>query len=245
MDTRSRGALRMDDALSALYSHLSEALPHSDRPHLTLTFAQALDGSISVKPGVKTTLSGDASLTMTHKLRTLHDGILVGIGTVLADDPQLTARGSEGSDPQAIIVDSRLRTPPDCTLVTGDLKPWIACAPDVDPERKSQLQSLGVEIMHIPQNNVERLDLAALARALRERGVDRLMVEGGARIIHSFLQSDLVDLVVITLAPRMMNGVRPYDAGPESRGFPELTKPRWAPAGDDMVLWARPSVDQR
>lgn len=245
MDRRIRGALRMDDPLSPLYTRLSEAHPHSDRPFVTLTFAQTIDGSISATPGEKTRLSGEASMTMTHRLRTLHDAILVGIGTVLADDPQLTARRVEGPDPQPIVVDSQLRTPPDCRLMTSDLKPWIACAHMSNPQRKSKLESMGAQLLPTPQNDHMGLDLEALAQALRRRGVGRLMVEGGARIIHSFLQSDLVDLIVITLAPRMLDGLRPYSRDGASSELPDLLEPHWVPAGHDMILWARPGEAER
>lgn len=240
MDTHIRGALRMDDLLNPLYKRLSEAQAHSDRPFVTLTFAQSIDGSISAAPGEKTTLSGDASMRMTHTLRTLHDAILVGIGTVLADDPQLTVREVDGPDPQPIVVDTHLRTPPESKVLAADLKPWIACAPVTDPKRRSKLEALGAQIIPTPPNDGIGLNLGALAQALRSRGVERLMVEGGARIIHSFLQADLVDLIVITLVPRLMDGLRPYVGDGASMELPDLVDPHWAPAGHDMILWARP-----
>ncbi|KAJ0388844.1 hypothetical protein ATCC90586_010655 [Pythium insidiosum] len=87
-------------------------------PMVTLTYAQSLDGSIAAQRGTPTLLSGPASMTMTHRLRTLHDGILVGIGTILADNPSLNTRLVDGPSPQPVVLDSALRCPLDIKLFT-------------------------------------------------------------------------------------------------------------------------------
>lgn len=228
----------MGATVNSLYERITRAEAQEDRPFVTLTFAQSLDGSISARAGTKTTLSGEASLTMTHTLRSLHDGIMVGIGTVLADDPQLTVRGVDGSDPQPIIVDSQLRLPLDCRLLRSGRSPWIACSPSAGAKARARLQALGAKLLTVRQRSVNRLDLDQLFAELRAQGVRRLMVEGGARIIHSTLQRGLVDLLVITMTPRLLSGLRPYYGFSEQPSFPELRQPRWSPAGDDMIFWA-------
>ena len=89
-------------------------------PYVTLTYAQSLDGSIAATPGRPLSISGPVSMTLTHALRAAHDAILVGIGTILADNPQLTVRYLKGKDPQPVIVDSRLRCPLDARVLRHD-----------------------------------------------------------------------------------------------------------------------------
>ena len=99
------------DPLDALAERLA-GFHASDRPFVSLSYAQSLDGSLAAKPGAPTRLSGTQANELTHRLRAAHDAILVGIGTILADDPQLTVRGVPGLQPRPVVLDSRLRTPP-------------------------------------------------------------------------------------------------------------------------------------
>lgn len=236
---RQRSQLRMEDPLSSLYAAVSATEPRPERPFVTLTFAQSLDGSIAAQAGVRTTLSGDSSLAMSHTLRTLHDAILVGIGTVLIDDPQLTARHARGPNPRPIVLDSNLRLPRQARLLQEEPLPWIACSIEGNPEAAAGLEANGVELMPIEADD-NGLNLNQLLHQLQRRGIEHLMVEGGARVINSFLHSDLVDLFVLTLAPRLLDGLRPYALSSGRAALPALSQPQWARAGDDVILWARP-----
>ncbi|MDX1601117.1 MAG: RibD family protein [Anaerolineales bacterium] len=227
----------MGAKLSSLYEMIEQVEGPEDRPFVTLTFAQSIDGSISARRGVRTALSGEASLTMTHTLRTLHDAILVGIGTVLVDNPLLTARAVAGPDPQPIVVDSQLRIPPECNLLKAAQPPWIACSPEVEPDLKESLVAKGATVIEI-QRGPGGIDLGRLLAELRARGVQSLMVEGGARIIRSFLESDHVDMFVVTIAPRLLAGLWPYDVPADNAALPRFDDPQWAQAGDDVVFWA-------
>ena len=230
----------MGAKLSSLYEILTRAEARDDRPFVTLTFAQSIDGSIAARRGVQTALSGDDSLAMTHTLRTLHDAILVGIGTVLADNPLLTARAVEGPDPQPIVADSHLRFPHDRQLLQTQQPPWIACLPAADSDHKRRLMSKGATLIEV-QRGPGGVDLGRLLTELRARGVHSLMVEGGARMIRSFLESDHVDLFVVTIAPQLLAGLWPYDIPTDQGALPRLDDPQWVRAGDDVVFWAHPA----
>ncbi|KAJ2540140.1 2,5-diamino-6-(ribosylamino)-4(3H)-pyrimidinone 5'-phosphate reductase [Coemansia sp. D1744] len=182
-----------------------------NRPAITLTFAQSLDGKISL-PGQQLLLSGAESMAMTHRLRSMHDGILVGIDTVICDDPQLCVRHVPASEltsvahPQPIVLDSQLRIPLTARLLVGPqtnsrLKmPFIVTGPDHDPARRAQLEQMGARVV-VVACDAGRLCLGAVVRELRQLGIMRLMVEGGARVIQAFLESQIVDLLIITIAP--------------------------------------------
>lgn len=205
------------------------------RPFVTLSYAQTLDGSIAL-PGRGLALSGPESLQMTHALRAAHDGILVGIGTVLVDDPRLTVRLAPGRNPQPIVLDSHLRIPPTANLLKHpDRRLWVAAA-DPDPERQSALEALGAWVCALPMDSDGRVVLAALLERLGERGIKTLMVEGGARVINSFLGARLVDRLVLTLSPRMIEGVRAVTA-PGEAGL-ELKNVRYRQLGSDLIVEA-------
>src|SRR5258706_14727336 len=120
---------------------------HFERTHkplVLLTYAQSLDGSISVRRDQQLQLSGPESQKMTHYYRSNHDTILVGIGTVLVDDPRLTARLVEGKNPQPVIVDTHLRFPPTARLLMNpDLRPWIVTSDQSELSTRQSLEAAG------------------------------------------------------------------------------------------------------
>ncbi|MEK6574438.1 MAG: dihydrofolate reductase family protein [Chloroflexota bacterium] len=209
--------------------------PRHMRPFVTLTYAQSLDGSIGL-PGQRLELSGPESARMTHELRTQHDGILVGIGTVLVDDPRLTVRHAIGRNPQPIVLDSKLRIPLTAALVKHpDRLPWLA-ATDPDPERQSALEALGARVYRLPSDTSGRVGLVALLDLLGGLGLKTLMVEGGARVITAFLTQRLANRLVLTVSPRLIGGVRAVDTLGES-GV-ELKNVHYRQLGSDMIVEA-------
>ncbi len=178
------------------------------RPSVTLSYAQSLDGSLAAAPGQPLALSGPEATMFTHQLRAAHDAILVGIGTVLADNPRLTVRLVPGPDPEPIVLDSRLRFPLDANLLHPPRAPWIATTDRADPERQTALAAAGARVLRFPAAADGRVPLPALLEALADAGVKRLMVEGGSAVITSFLSARLVDRIALTLAPRLIGGVR-------------------------------------
>ncbi len=210
----------------------------ADRPLVTVAFAQSLDGSIAAKRGCPLVLSGADSMLMTHKVRRAHDGILVGIDTVLADDPQLTVRLVEGPSPRPIVADSKARFPLSARLLQGSHKALIGVAPGHDAARKAELESAGVEVMEIPATSEGWLDLPIFFRKLRAIGVERLMVEGGARILDSVLRHRLADRAIITVAPKWVGGLRSIDRDADLSPLPDLKNSQWQSFGQDMAILA-------
>ncbi|KAK0206855.1 dihydrofolate reductase-like domain-containing protein [Desarmillaria ectypa] len=214
-----------------LTSILNRFIPYTlggKRPKVTLTFAQSLDAKISGQEGAQLILSGNESMIMTHWMRTMHDAILVGIGTAVNDNPQLNARhlpprsplsGQEHSYnlPRPIILDSQLRLPTTCKLLDNyrsgqGRRPWVLCAhePQVGGEvwkmRLEALQVAGARVVPV-QATEGLLSIPSVLQTLHELGVQSLMVEGGARVIGSFLaERDSVDTVIITIAPKFVGG---------------------------------------
>lgn len=182
--------------------------PDLQRPLVSLSYAQSLDGSLTVRRGQPTPLSGPESTLFTHRLRSQHDAILIGIGTLLADDPLLSARLPGAASPQPVVLDSRLRTPPESRLLTHNPKPaWIACLDPVDPARRLMLERQGARMLALPAASDGRVDLLALLDGLAALGVTRLMVEGGAAVISAFLAQGLADLLILTVAPVLLGGL--------------------------------------
>ncbi len=174
------------------------------RPFITLSFAQSLDGCLSARSGFPFALSGEAALKLTHAIRSSHDGILVGIGTILADDPQLNVRLVDGPTPQRIILDSSLRIQLSSRLLNDNgRKPWIFYAQDMNSHSLASLRAMGVHLWSVPHNG-RGLSLPHILRILEEQGVQHLMVEGGAEIISQFIENECVDFAIVTISPMIL-----------------------------------------
>ncbi|MBC6907021.1 GTP cyclohydrolase [Saccharophagus sp. K07] len=215
---------------SWLLNSQQEKSPHN-RPFVTLSYAQSLDGSIARSDRKPLILSGEESMRITHQLRSLHDGILVGIGTVLTDDPQLTVRHWQGENPQPIILDSRCRIPMAARLCHRTEKNcWVLTT-------CSDMKSFdGVEIYQMQANEEGRVCLKHALEFLYERGIKRLMVEGGAQIITSFLQAGLVDALVLTICPRFIGGYRAVQSL-HMDYVSNLESVQSARLNDDLLIW--------
>ena len=186
-------------------------------------------------------LSGPQSLVLCHQLRAQHDAILVGINTILADDPQLTVRLAAGKNPQPIVLDSCLRFPLAAKIGRHpDHAPWIAATPQADPARRQELEAAGLTVLTLPVDGRNRVNLPALLTQLTDLGVRSVMVEGGARVITSFLDLHLVDRVVVTIAPVLVGGLHAVESvvWHNSRLSPHLRQPQYHTFGQDIVLVA-------
>ena len=205
-----------------------------DRPFVTLSYAQSLDGSIAVHAGESLALSGTESTCLTHQLRSLHDGILVGISTVLTDDPRLSVREWKGPSPQPIVLDSHLRMPASARLWQMDTKRcWVLTTVQQDSS------SDGPEILSVQSDAEGRVCLTAALQLLYQRGIRSLMVEGGANVITAFLKMRLADALVLTIAPRLVGGYKAVsDLGvASSLQFPALAPLFTQKSGDDLIVW--------
>lgn len=214
-----------------------------ERPLVTLAYAQSLDGSIAIERGKPFAISGPESMKVTHQLRAWHDGILIGIGTVLADNPQLTVRLVEGQNPQPIILDSNLRLPTSAALLRNEISPWIFSRQNANEIADKDLRQRGCSIFPFECLPGKALPLSQILPTLKNQGIKRLMVEGGATVIRSFLQAGLVDVVILTLAPIFVGGFKAVDqlfsqsiADPL---IPRLSQINIDKVGADLWVWGR------
>lgn len=231
----------LDDLFDFLSESQREAAPGTERPVVTLSYAQSLDGCSAAVSDRPLALSGNQSMRLTHRLRGSHDGILVGIRTIFADNPRLTVRLMEGCNPQPVILDSRLRFPVDAALLSHpDKKVWIATTALADPERANRLEAQGAKLIRVESNAQGQVDLEALLRRLRALNIRSLMVEGGGRVITQFMHRQLVDQIVITVAPVVVGGVRAVGQLPSIGPHLQLRNPRYTRLGPDMIVWGRP-----
>lgn len=190
-------------------------------PFVTLKFACSLDGKIATVAGESQWISGIESRKFTHHLRDINDAILVGVGTVLADNPTLTTRLIVGKNPVRVIVDSNARTPLDAKVVTDkSARTIIATTSNAPPEKISALKNCGVDI--ITAGDSERVDLEILMRELANRELTSVLVEGGGTIHFSMLAAGLVDKIFAFVAPKIIGGVNALTAV-EGAGFEKLS----------------------
>ena len=189
------GACRAEaEQLLAAYSKLRT----TGRPWVICKWAQTADGLLALPPGAGRWISGQQSRSYVHQVRGWCDGVLVGIGTVLADDPLLTSRGESGKQPARVVLDSNLRMPADCRLVrTAGTSPVIvaATAAGARSGRPDLLRDAGVEILELPEA-AGGVDLGALLDELGRRRWTYLLAEGGRKVLGSFLHQRLADEVL-------------------------------------------------
>jgi len=207
------------------------------RPFVTLCYAQSWDGSLTTAAGTSLALSSPAATSLTHQLRSLHDGILVGIGTVLSDDPQLNVRQWTGANPQPVVLASSARLPSAARLGNlADKRCWV-----LTTASHTSLPGAGPEYLTVPAAADGRVALDAALHLLWQRGIRSLMVEGGGSVITAFLQARLADALVVTLAPLLIGG---YHAVGNLGLSGKLQLPQIAPLhterlGDDLIMWGR------
>ena len=180
------------------------------RPLVTLKLATSLDGRIATAAGESRWITGSAARERAHLLRATHDAILVGTGTVLADDPQLTCRlpGLAGRSPVRVMLDRQLRVPLDARLITEarQVPTWLVTLPSADPQTQEALRKTGVEIIEGSTDAAGQLDLAAALQRLGERGLTCLLVEGGGQLAAALLRAGLVDRLIWLHAPLLLGG---------------------------------------
>lgn len=176
------------------------------RPRVTLSYAQTLDGRLATLAGSSQWIGGPESLVVAHELRATHDAIMVGVNTVLVDNPRLTVRHVAGPDPLRIVVDSTLRTPLTAAVLANGAsqQTMIAVTARAPRERITAIQDLGARVLVLPADPAGHVDLAALLAALHENGIETLMVEGGATLITALLRERLVDRLVVCVAPKLL-----------------------------------------
>jgi diaminohydroxyphosphoribosylaminopyrimidine deaminase/5-amino-6-(5-phosphoribosylamino)uracil reductase len=192
------------------------------RPHVTLKVAMTLDGKIADGQGASRWITGDRARLEAHRLRSEADAILVGIGTVLADDPELTVRLERPwpREPYRVVLDSRARTPLGARMLrTATRDRTLVMVGESAPQGAVDLLARsGAAVVSGPASN-GRLDLGAVLAELHRREVRALLVEGGAAVHGAFLDAGLVDRVAVFLAPMLLGG-RDAPSAVGGRGLP-------------------------
>ena len=181
----------------------------SSRPKTLLKLATSLDGRIALANGESQWITGEDARARVHALRATHDAVLVGGGTLRADDPALTARGDPRSptQPLRVVIDTRLEISPGARLLmTLDVAPLlIVCGPDADPNREQSLIMRGARVWRLP-TGLGGLDLPTLFDALFQDGVRSVLVEGGGELAASLFSQGLVDEIEWHRAPMVLGG---------------------------------------
>ena len=191
-------------------------------PYVHAKWAMTLDGKIASVTGDSKWISGEKSREYVHKLRAEYDAILVGIGTVLADNPSLNVR-LEGNwqSPIKIIIDSHCRTPAD-SKIFGGMPVIIACGKSPDENNLKLLEKSGAEIIKFPSHENDKVDLQKLLELLGKRGISSVFVEGGSKIIGSLMTQKLVNRATVFIAPKIIGGkAAPSPVGGE--GFKKMS----------------------
>jgi len=207
----------MEQACTALVADFAKHI-RTRLPFVTLKAAVTLDGKIATRTGDSKWITGEDARTETHRMRDASDAILVGVGTILADDPMLTVRHVQGRDPIRVVLDADLRTPPTAAVLgrnaESSANTLIFHAPDADLARREALRGPGVELIPVSRH-ARGVDVMEALKALGERDLVRLLVEGGSHVHGTFLDLGLADRAAIFIAPRIIGDADaiPFAAG--------------------------------
>lgn len=174
-------------------------------PFVTLKYASSLDGKIATATGESKWITSEAAREDVHRYRAVHDAILVGVNTVIADNPSLTVRLPEGGkNPIRIVLDTHLRTPLDANILhDGQAETWVIVGSEVSDEKKKRYENKNVQVISM---STPHIDIDELLRVLGERRITSLFVEGGSHVHDSFVRAKAVNEIVAYFAPKLIGG---------------------------------------
>jgi riboflavin-specific deaminase-like protein len=217
---------------------LGASEPRPGRPHVVLKYAQTLDGRIATRTGDARWISGEAERQVAHAMRAGCDAVLVGVGTLLQDDPQLTVRMVPGASPVRVVLDSHLRTPPTAKVLSDDAATVLLCRSDADPARRQALVAAGATV-RVVAAGPDGLGIDDALGLLAGLGIASVLVEGGGRVLTSMLRARVADRVVVSLSPTIIgSGVEAVGAMGVDRvadGIRLVNRSVFL-AGDDVLL---------
>jgi 3,4-dihydroxy 2-butanone 4-phosphate synthase/GTP cyclohydrolase II len=217
---------------------LGEIRSRPDRPFVVLKYAQTLDGRIATSTGDSKWISGVAERRVSHALRAACDAVLVGVGTVMSDDPELTVRMVSGASPMRVVLDSNLRISSDAKILGPDAATTVITTERSDPARRAALRERGVRV-EVVADQAGRVSLRAALATLRASGTESVLVEGGSEMITGLLAAGLVDRIIVGVAPvvigsgtQAVNDLRVWSVADGIR----LENRSILPVGEDVVL---------
>jgi diaminohydroxyphosphoribosylaminopyrimidine deaminase/5-amino-6-(5-phosphoribosylamino)uracil reductase len=217
------------------------------RAHVTLKIGMSLDGKTATRTGDARWITGEAARRKVHELRDVSDAVLVGIGTIIADDPDLTTRlpGAECHHPDRVIIDSNLRIPNKARVLAhrNRGRTILMAGPHAPEGRARELRELGAEVVVVGGDD-KRVELRAVVERLPALGITSVLVEGGSEIASSCLEAGIVDRLVFFIAPLLIGGreAPPVIGGPGAdliKDARRLTDVRWSAVGDDIMVEGR------
>ena len=241
----SLGVLR-DACERANLPFLMSSIAH--RPAITLKAAMTLDGKICTISGQSKWITGEYARADVMRLRHEHEAVLVGVGTVVAEDPWLTARIEGGRNPQRIVLDSKLRTPPSAHLLPKKHGPRtiVACSKDAPEAKEKALVAKGAVVWRVATHRNGTIDVYPLLQTLCEHGITSILVEGGGEVHAYLLERGLFDELVLYIAPKAVGGpAKSWVGGKGVKSLPSahllefIDEPVLLPGGD-LRLHARP-----
>jgi len=213
-------------------------------PFVTLKLAQTLDGKIAAAGGDARWISSTSSLKLTHRLRSINDAVLIGIGTVVIDNPKLTVRNIRGRSPQRIVVDSTLKMPLTADILNeqNTAPTIIAATSAADADKITSLRAKDIEVLMIEKDDEGRAALNDLLKKLGQRNISSVLAEGGSAIATSLIKQNLIDKFIFIIAPKMMgtgvDSIGDLGIGRASEAI-RLCIIKMYHSGDDLVIEAK------
>src|SRR5829696_2269164 len=217
---------------------LGRIRPQAHRPGVVVKLAQSLDGRIATASGDSKWISSEPERALAHALRAACDALIVGVGTVVQDDPLLTVRAVPGASPVRVVVDSRLRLPPGAQLLHDDGATIVVTTAASPPARRAELRQAGVGVEVVDARD-GRVDLPCALARLRAMGMDVVLVEGGSELVTALVRAGLVDRMIVSVAPLLLgSGIAAIgDLGLQTvTEATVLTERTVVNVGDDVVI---------